>query len=241
MTTPVDDGELATYLNTLETKEPDDRVEQSGGLEELKTTPLFSGPVKQAARLVNSTPCSTVYFHQYALLGRELESISRPLRSSHGSAVFMNTDAPWSAFICGSQGSGKSYTLSCILENCLLPSPKIGVMPNPLAGVLFHYDNHSAGAPCEAAYLASHLPVTVLVSPSNIWRLREVYSKIPNAANNVKVQPLLLKEKHLNTSRMLRLMAFSDKDGTVPLYMEVSTMIGRWSSSRHVVTIHSVM
>ncbi len=202
MTTPVIDSELVTYLETLGLEEQDDRFVQSGGLEELKTTPLFSWPVKQAARLVNSMPCSTVSFNQYALIDRELPSVSRPFRSSHGSAVFMNTDAPWSTFICGFQGSGKSYTLSCILENCLLRSSKIGVMPNPLAGVLFHYDNHSAGTPCEAAYLASHLPVTVLVSPSNIWRLREVYSKIPNAANNVKVQPLFLKEKPLNTSRM---------------------------------------
>lgn len=55
--------------------------------------------------------------------------------------VYLNTDAPWSAFLCGSQGSGKSHSLSCILENCLIRKEtlmrKVGTLPKPLGGSSF--------------------------------------------------------------------------------------------------------
>ena len=157
------DSELANYLAHLNIGDVSNQAADLGGLEELKTTPLFTWPVKEAAACLQASRIET--FNQYALLGKELTSANRaPRASPQDSAVFLNTNAPWSAFICGSQGSGKSYTLTCILENCLFQSRKIGKMPKPLGGVLFYYDTHSTGAPCEAAYLATHIPVTVLVS-----------------------------------------------------------------------------
>ena len=45
--------------------------------------------------------------------------------------IMQNVHTPNSAFICGSQGSGKSYTLSCILENCLLPDRATGRLEQP--------------------------------------------------------------------------------------------------------------
>lgn len=85
--------------------------------------------------------------------------------------VFFNTTTPSSTFICGSQGSGKSHTLSCLLENCLIPSIA-SKLPNPLTGLVFHYDtfiSDHGGSPCEAAFLASHhnIQVRVLCSPTN--------------------------------------------------------------------------
>jgi len=177
-------------------------------------TPLFTWPAKQAARH------SKVNFEQYAVLGHELPSEERPANSVN-SPIFLNTNTPWSAFICGSQGSGKSYTMSYMLENCLLASSAIGRCPKPLAGMLFHYDAHSTGAVCEAAYLATQMLVRVLVSPSNFYKLKALYENLPGLQGKIKVVPLLLKELQLNTQRMLRLMTFSDKDGAVPLYMEV--------------------
>ena len=47
------------------------------------------------------------------------------------SSLFFNIAAPSSAFICGSQGSGKSHTLSCLLENCLVKS-EVNKLENPL-------------------------------------------------------------------------------------------------------------
>lgn len=89
--------------------------------------------------------------------------------------LFFNVSHPSSVFICGSQGSGKSHTLSCLLENCLIQS-KAGKLPNPLTGLVFHYDTFFSdvtGSPCEAAFLSSHpdVKVRVLCSPTNIWSI----------------------------------------------------------------------
>lgn len=36
--------------------------------------------------------------------------------------ISQNTNVPFSAFICGVQGSGKSHTTACMLENAFIPS-----------------------------------------------------------------------------------------------------------------------
>ncbi|KAE8376932.1 hypothetical protein BDV26DRAFT_282219 [Aspergillus bertholletiae] len=90
--------------------------------------------------------------------------------------LLFNVSHPSSTFICGSQGSGKSHTLSCLLENCLISS-KAGRLPNPLTGLVFHYDtfiSDTVGSPCEAAFLSSHpdMQVRVLCSPTNLQSMR---------------------------------------------------------------------
>ena len=90
--------------------------------------------------------------------------------------LFYNVSDPTSTFICGSQGSGKSHTLSSILENCLIPC-KANYLPRPLAGLVFHYDtfiSDTGGMPCEAAYLSSDpaVSVRVLCAPSNIGNIK---------------------------------------------------------------------
>ncbi|KXJ90572.1 hypothetical protein Micbo1qcDRAFT_164147 [Microdochium bolleyi] len=141
------------------------------------------------------------------------------------SRIFQNVAAPSSAFICGSQGSGKSHTLSCMLENCLLPS-KQGCLPKPLAGVVFHYGtftSDSSGIPCEAAYLASNpdIKVRVLCAPTNLETMKRTYDCI----RNVTVEALQLDEHDLNTQRMLELMGA--KDQGLPLYLHVFQRILR--------------
>lgn len=86
--------------------------------------------------------------------------------------LFFNVTTPSSIFICGSQGSGKSHTLSCLLENCLADSDA-AILPRPLSALLFHYDtfiSDDGGSPCEAAYLASlsGVQVRVVCAPTNI-------------------------------------------------------------------------
>lgn len=90
--------------------------------------------------------------------------------------LLLNVSSPSSTFICGSQGSGKSHTLSCMLENCLIKS-EVGRLPHPLTGAVFHYDafiSDTSGSPCEAAFLSSHpgVNVRVLCSPTNIRTIR---------------------------------------------------------------------
>jgi hypothetical protein len=115
---------------------------------------------------------------QYGLLGgvKEIETprqvgteIQQP---NDDPRLFFNVSSPSSVFICGSQGSGKSHTLSCLLEGCLIPS-RAGRLLNPLTAVVFHYDTFicdNGGSPCEAAFLASNptIKVRVLCAPTNL-------------------------------------------------------------------------
>ncbi|KAJ6457687.1 hypothetical protein C8R45DRAFT_1184394 [Mycena sanguinolenta] len=145
--------------------------------------------------------------------------------------VYVNTNAPSSAVICGVQGSGKSHTVSCLLECALITDARIGKLPQPLSALVFHFDERDAGRPCEAAFLSSpavnfqHVPrpqVTVLCSPSNFNRRRRAYASLPH----VRVEPLCLSEKDLSADRMLALMGCDNLE-TMPLYMHTALMIIR--------------
>lgn len=51
---------------------------------------------------------------QYALLGSSVQDPNTAIDRS-GRRMFLNTNIPFSAFICGVQGSGKSHTTSCLI------------------------------------------------------------------------------------------------------------------------------
>lgn len=146
-------------------------------LQELTASPVFTMAVlKHAESLL--TDDSRHNFHQYGLLAGITDLLfhqqlrgSMSLPTAEDPRIFFNVSAPSSTFICGSQGSGKSHTLSCLLENCLIPS-KASYLRKPLTGLLFHYDtfvSDHGGSPCEAAYLSSdpNITVRVLCSPTN--------------------------------------------------------------------------
>ncbi|KAJ7360776.1 hypothetical protein DFH08DRAFT_1073958 [Mycena albidolilacea] len=151
------------------------------------------------------------------------------LGTSAGDRVYLNTNAPSSAVICGVQGSGKSHTVSCILESALIADSRVGRLPEPLSALVFHFDAQDTGRPCEAAFLgspATHravLPhITVLCSPSNLNRRRRAYA----ALDHVDVEPLYLSEKDLTADRMLAIMGCDNID-TMPLYMHTALLIIR--------------
>ncbi|KAF6789706.1 hypothetical protein CSOJ01_14705 [Colletotrichum sojae] len=199
----------------------DDYVEQLAHLEispasqqqdEILSSPLLTVP------LVESSPPA-----QYGLFGA---SLSEEQTSLARGRLYHNVACPSSVFICGSQGSGKSNTLACLLENCLIFS-RLGQLPNPLTGIVFHYDSFvsdSGGLPCEAAFLASHekVSVRVLCAPTNIGTIKSIYSGVPG----VKIEPLRLTDKDLNTKRMNDLMAVGE-GGSMPLYLHVVNRILR--------------
>lgn len=157
------------YHETLfdENKTVDEKTDQQSRnvhTEEITTTPLFSANVLASVLETKAAQADDV-LPQYGLLAKVLErfgdnelrevislqvsdSLSYELPSlaapedtpkQEDNRLFININAPWSAFICGSQGSGKSHTVSCMLEVALLPS-KLGKLPRPLAGMVFHYD-----------------------------------------------------------------------------------------------------
>lgn len=72
---------------------------------------------------------------QYGLLGFDIDNCDEDQRPE---PIPFNTNGPSSVFLCGAQGSGKSYTLSCILENHLLNHPGVGRQHETIPGFVFH-------------------------------------------------------------------------------------------------------
>ena len=207
---------------------------KSGRKEELLMTPLFSGPVLTVAR---------ENFPQYGLLGKNLSMPNGNANqgwdddsnesTKNDPRILLNVSTPWSAFICGSQGSGKSHTLSCMLENCLIPS-NLGKLAHPLTGLVFHFDKYTSygnSQVCEAAYLCSSgIPVRVLVSPTNFWRMKLAYESLPGLRPGAKkpvVIPMLFQDRQLDIRKMMKMMAVTDKEGPAPLYVEVCASFRR--------------
>ena len=224
------DYQLAFLSDPGSTSNVTQPCEQNSG-EATKTTPLFSGKVLSGSELGTFNQygllCKAIASRQSQQLPADSTKPKSPSVLDYDPRIFLNVNAPWSTFICGSQGSGKSYTLSCMLENCLIRS-ELGQLPSPLAAIVFHYDtftSYGSRQLCEAAYLCSAgVPVKVLVSPTNFWRMRQMYENLPlSSPTSRKPEVVSMKflDKHLDVTRMKNMMAVSDKDGPVPLYIEV--------------------
>lgn len=186
--------------------------------EERRTTPLVS---LDAMMRIQAKHKEEDLFPHHGLLGL---TITGNEQINNDEPIFMNTNTPSSAFICGSQGSGKSYTLAAMLENCLSREHTPGQASAAMPGLLFHYDRNGGAAPAEAARLCelSDVKVRVLVSQSSYQRLMPVYTGMKGAGHGkITVEPLLFQDHQLEVDRVLKLMAFSDADVAVPLYMQV--------------------
>jgi hypothetical protein len=166
-------------------------------------------------------------YPQYGLLGSYIGAQNAGIDG--GEPILFNTNAPSSTFICGSQGSGKSYTLACMLESCLVKDNSLGKLQQPLAGIVFQYDLDGGNTVSEAVSLCSRgIKVNVLVSRSNYHVLNRAYLKAAGAhRKNLTVTPLLFQDNQIDNKRMRKMMAFSESDGKVPLYLEVITGIAR--------------
>lgn len=141
-------------------------------------------PLVTSCVFVQNHPDDMPSITQFGLLAGVQSDIPNRLATipANDCRLFFNVSPPSSTFICGSQGSGKSHTLSCMLENCLIPSIA-GNLPNPLTGVVFHYDtfiSDSMGSPCEAAFLSTdpQIDVRVLCAPTNIHTIRVRVTKL---------------------------------------------------------------
>lgn len=203
---------------------------------EIATTPLFSLKAKHAVEADNvagdedkradeKEKSQSAILPQYGLLGF---TVADQINIDAHEPIMLNTNAPNSTFICGSQGSGKSYTLATILESLIRPNEIPGKPGNPVAGVVFHYDVNSSGSIADAAHLASlGIKVDVLVPKSSARKLRNAYERELKDSPNLSVRPLKLRSKDLSVERMNKLMAFAESEGKVPLYMDVILQILR--------------
>jgi len=218
------DDELMAHLHHLDLSDALNDVTESS--DRYQDAPLFSRAVRQ------HLPDPSV-FPQYGLIGVRQTAgadLSGEIKVSDAdnNLIYSNMNVPSSVFICGSQGAGKSHTFSCLLENALLSNNPCAALPNPLTGIVFHYDQFtgpSSTQVCEAAYLCSSgIPVQVLVAPSNFRVMERLYTNLPGLPANSslpKVRPLLLREKQLNAGNMKTLMSIQEDSGHPPLYLAV--------------------
>jgi hypothetical protein len=195
-------------------KSPETGTTMGGKQRDISQAPLLSGSVvlQHAHDLLP----------QYGLLG----SLADQDASESDSQVFMNTNVPMSTFICGVQGSGKSHTTACFLENAVIPSLHLGQLERPMSTLVFSYGEWSSGGAgfniSEATYLGTPSKVfpghqvkriTVLTSPSNL-AIQKLYQRHPN----VHIIPFRLRAKTLDIGALRTLMAIDEK-ASVPLYM----------------------
>ncbi|EGO01860.1 hypothetical protein SERLA73DRAFT_49276 [Serpula lacrymans var. lacrymans S7.3] len=177
---------------------------------ELKTAPIFTRDAYVAAGYREHTT-------QYGVMGKTLSIYSKANRYTPADArLYINTNAPFSAVVCGVQGSGKSHTVSILLENMFISNfRQIGSLQRPLAGLVLHFGEGGPGVHPP--------PVHVYVSRSSLNTMKTVYAPL---GNRVRVEPLLFTEEELDAQAFLSMMAVGSSE-SAPLYIQVVLSILR--------------
>jgi hypothetical protein len=99
---------MSDQLQFLTSGDEDDEAAGAASSSNLEHAVLVSAALEEAGHTLPS---------QFALMGK-LNAASDPEAASDPRVV-LNTNVPFSAFICGLQGSGKSHTTSCIIGTSL--------------------------------------------------------------------------------------------------------------------------
>ncbi len=176
------------------------------------------------------------------LFNHGIEADLYPIRILHFQLSFVECKVSWgfvSTSECHSEpttstGSGKSHTVSTILENALISGfPAIGSLTKPLSVLVLHYGEGGLNSlPNEAAWLSSSIsshikgpPVRVYVSRSSLQTMRTVYGPL---GERVSVEPLLFSSSELDVAAILSMMAVGSTD-SAPLYMQI-IMASLWAS-----------
>lgn len=140
-----------------------------------------------------------------------------------GKEIFLNLYEPFCVATIGLQGSGKSHSLSVIVENCLLSTRNseekddsdIIDLQTSMCCLVLHYDQ-SAQSVCEVTGFIRPrigrflcLPndrMIVLVSPTYYLQRKAFYGP------DINVRPLLFKWSKMTADRLRQLMRLSSED-----------------------------
>jgi len=188
--------------------------------------------------VVGDADYSESMFHDAAYFGRIIADQGDGGLHSHSDVsssiksptdVYLNTFEPFCFATVGIQGAGKSHTLACLIESCLIPLPvpegrEIVRLHNPMAALVFHYEQNESSI-CEATGLisplkaleraCSSLPTTpvlardkmvVLVSPSYYRQRKAFYG------DYCIVKPLLFSWASLNADHIKKIMRINEND-----------------------------
>lgn len=187
---------------------------------ELQTAPIITRDAYVAA-------CYREGATQYGVLGSILSIHNKnhlPYKPVNPQ-LYVNTNAPFSAVVCGVQGSGKSHTVSLLLESMFVPNMRsTGTLQKPLSGLVLHFgEGGPSSRPSEAAWISSsHIPgvqtpsVKVYVSRSSLNTMRAVYAPL---GDGVTVEPLLFSQDELDAQAFLSMMAVGSSE-SAPLYIQ---------------------
>ncbi|KAG1715954.1 hypothetical protein ID866_1243 [Astraeus odoratus] len=186
---------------------------------EIRTAPIIT---REAYAVVGYNNKTT----QYGVLGRTMAILNGSVSYVPiDPRLYVNTNAPFSAVVCGVQGSGKSHTVSVLLESMFIPQlPSIGALQKPLSGLVLHFGEGGPSArPCEAAWIAASddpavktPQVKVYVSRSSLNTMTSVYSPL---GKKVSVEPLLFDKNELDAQAFLSMMAIGSSE-SAPLYIQ---------------------
>ncbi|KAN0076806.1 hypothetical protein V8E55_010661 [Tylopilus felleus] len=172
---------------------------------------------------------------QYGVIGEALSIQSKSgVYQPVDPRLYINTNTPFSAVVCGVQGSGKSHTVSVLLENMFIPKlNSIGMLSKPLSGLVLHYGEGGPGSrPSEAAWVGVPSDansiiktpfVRVYVSKSSLNTMKAVYEPL---GKHVTVMPLLFNESELDAQAFLSMMAVGTSEFP-PLYIQTVLSILR--------------
>eukprot|EP00750_Incisomonas_marina_P012170 INCI16625.1.p1 GENE.INCI16625.1~~INCI16625.1.p1 ORF type:complete len:415 (+),score=42.11 INCI16625.1:508-1752(+) len=129
--------------------------------------------------------------------------------------IFLNLHEPFCILATGLPGGGKSHTVNCILESCLLPKFNA---KKPMSALVCHYDkNGGDNSVCESIGLVvrqekfgEFLPtdnVVVLCSPTNIRKTESLYHRIDP---KIVVKALRFRWDDLGARQIMKLMRLED-------------------------------
>jgi hypothetical protein len=155
-------------------------------------------------------------------------------------SIFLNTHEPFCLTAIGVQGAGKSHTLACVLESCLVPSETGEAirLKKAMTALVLHYDQSTTSV-CEAAGLLSPSPrspegpcvprskATILVSPTFYKQRKAFYG------DYCTVRPLLFKWSSLTADHIKRVMRI--ETGANQLYVASFMTLLRGYQRRAVV------
>ena len=107
---------------------------------------------------------------QYGLIGR-----------TSGRTVALDLNQTHTVSLFGVQGGGKSYTLGSVIEMACMPVAGVNRLPQPLAGVIFHY---SATLDYQPEFTSMAAPNA---AEAEVSRLRADYGAAPQALDDLVI------------------------------------------------------
>lgn len=182
----------------------DDSDSEDSYIRSIQEHDLITAPLLTREAFVRSNQSLRT---QYGLIGKVLAIHSKGgTEIPEDQRLYLSSNAPFSALVCGVQGTGKSHTVGTILENMLIPNfPPIGSVTKALSGLVLHFGEGGSGThPNETAWLCESISslvsgpaVRVYVSHSSLATMRAVYAPL---GNKVTVEPLYFQNSELDAA-----------------------------------------